>query len=91
MIYYNGYGYNFYYGAYGYYENSPNDKKDNSAAIIGALVTFCCICPIIYCLICKYCGDDDDEIMDSEEIIEERVEVTTVTTHNQGGYRHKDY
>ena len=24
MTYYNGYGYNFYYGAYGYYQDSPN-------------------------------------------------------------------
>ena len=27
LIYYNGYGYNFYYGAYGYYETSPNDAE----------------------------------------------------------------
>ena len=27
---------------------------------MGALVTFCCICPIVYCIVCKYCGDDDD-------------------------------
>jgi len=25
LIYHNGYGYNFYYNKYGYYENSPND------------------------------------------------------------------
>ena len=88
MIYYNGYGYNFYYGAYGYYENSPNDQRDNAATIIGALVTFCCICPIVYCLVCKYCGDDDEEELSEYE---EKVEVhqTTTTTHHHGGS--KDY
>jgi hypothetical protein len=60
MIYYNGYGYNFYYGKYGYYENSPNDMENNTGTIIGALVTFCCVFPILYFIVCKYCGEDDD-------------------------------
>jgi hypothetical protein len=91
MIYYNGYGYNFYYGKYGYYENSPNDMENNTGTIIGALVTFCCIFPILYCIVCKYCGEDED----IEESVEERVEVathTTTLTHNQNnGGNNSDY
>ena len=75
MIYFNGYGYNFYYNKYGYYENSPNDVETNTGTIIGGLVFSFCIFPIMYCLVCKYCGDDD-----GEDSVEERVEKTTVTT-----------
>ena len=28
LVYYDGYGYNFYYGDYGYYEYSLNEEKD---------------------------------------------------------------
>ena len=41
-IYYDGYGYNFYYGKYAYYESSPNDV--NYADIITAIFTVLCIC-----------------------------------------------
>lgn len=64
--------------------------KDNTATIIGALVTFCCICPIVYCLICKYCGDDDEEHDSMEERVEHEVTtVTTTTVHQDGDHRGK--
>ena len=55
LIYYDGYGYNFYYGAYGYYENSPNDTlsalEEGIVFVIGfafgICVYFCVIQPLI--------------------------------------------
>ena len=41
-IYYDGYGYNFYYGKYAYYENSPNDT--NYVDIVTTILTLGCIC-----------------------------------------------
>ena len=42
ITYYNGYGYNFYYGEYNYYEFSPNDEEPNYSefwfAIAGVLI-----------------------------------------------------
>jgi hypothetical protein len=35
LTYYDGYGYNFYYGKYGYYEFSINDKEEFGAAAVG--------------------------------------------------------
>ena len=35
MVYYNGYGYNFYYGQYGYYEYSVNQRPESSGSVIG--------------------------------------------------------
>lgn len=41
-IYYNGYGYNFYYGLYGYYETSENDKRSEIPAILIMCCMLCC-------------------------------------------------
>ena len=45
QIYYNGYGYNFYYGKYGYYQDSSNGG--GSGGIVGIIVVIliiaCCI------------------------------------------------
>lgn len=35
IVYYNGYGYNFYYGQYGYYEYSVNQRPESSGSVIG--------------------------------------------------------
>ena len=40
-IYYDGYGYNFYYGAFAYYETSPNDTNYNE--IITGILTIICL------------------------------------------------
>ena len=45
QIYYNGYGYNFYYGKYGYYQDSPN--AGGAGGVVGIIVVLliiaCCI------------------------------------------------
>jgi hypothetical protein len=38
MVYYDGYGYNFYYATYAYYENSKNEIYVNTDLIIGIIV-----------------------------------------------------
>jgi len=50
MIYYDGYGYNFYYGQYGYYEYSVNDEESSGwvAAVFVPLFFCCAICIICF-------------------------------------------
>lgn len=50
--YYDGYGYNFYYGQYAYYEDSPNDSE-NMGYIIAMSVCTGCMFPLLICI--KYC------------------------------------
>jgi hypothetical protein len=38
LIYYDGYGYNFYYGEYGYYEYSVNESRGGSSGSLWALI-----------------------------------------------------
>lgn len=49
QTYYDGYGYNFYYGAYGYYQNSPTDIDFSNLivtiVIAASLILVCCLCP----------------------------------------------
>ena len=65
MIYYNGYGYNFYYGNYGYYEYSvhPEPESDTEGLVMflvmcGSVCLFCS--PCIY-IRCAACWQDKDE------------------------------
>ena len=48
-IYYDGYGYNFYYGKYGYYETSPTDVDAGNVVIILIItlttIALLCCCP----------------------------------------------
>ena len=63
-IYYNGYGYNFYYGAYGYYESSPNPKEpDNTMTliVIYAIAVGIVICCGWRCHKGSICSWDNDE------------------------------
>ena len=47
--YYDGYGYNFYYGEYSYYEDSPNGPKEgNMNTVLGITITAI----IIFCYAC---------------------------------------
>ena len=85
MIYYNGYGYNFYYGQYGYYQDSPNDCYDCNGSsdviiMIVIMLLCCCICAVLFSSLSN----------ETEEFeYEEGVEVTTVVTvKHRGGNRH---
>ena len=57
MIYYNGYGYNFYYGNYGYYEYSQHpDEPEQLNLLVFFLVTagsFCVLCSPCMYIRCK--------------------------------------
>ena len=41
MVYYDGYGYNFYYGTYGYYDYSVNPPEINGAAKVVIFIVVC--------------------------------------------------
>ena len=43
-MYYDGYGYNFYYGAYAYYETSTNDTNYTEIMTIVASLLCMCLC-----------------------------------------------
>ena len=48
IVYYDGYGYNFYYGRYGYYEYSVNQRPESSAgSAIGSLIGCLCCCIVV--------------------------------------------
>ena len=57
-IYYNGYGYNFYYLQYGYYQDSPNSYGANGAeptnyiGVIFVVIIICC-CIGLCCFLSK--------------------------------------
>ena len=81
LVYYDGYGYNFYYGRYGYYEYSINQTpQDQGNPVVGIVITaICCMCAIgtiIYCI--KTSRDEEGSEYGgseygSEVIIEEEV------------------
>jgi hypothetical protein len=50
MTYYDCYGYNFYYGGYGYYEYSVHPKEGTSAAtnFLMATIFICMFCGVNY-------------------------------------------
>lgn len=52
MIYFNGYGYNFYTEKYGYYENSPNTPIDKTALYVTGSISICVFLCIAAC--CAY-------------------------------------
>lgn len=95
ITYYNGYGYNFFYGAYGYYEYSVNPTgevaSNTPAEVIICCVLFIAFICLIVCIIKKRIrGGYDSDIYDEasfhtdtrEQIV---VEETKVVTHlNQG-------
>ena len=61
--YYNGYGYNFYYGKYGYYQNSPNEVYVSSSGspLVGIIMLLCCcgcFCALIF--LCRKCNGSND-------------------------------
>ena len=47
-IYFNGYGYNFYYGAYGYYQDSLNDKEPLTGVLVKLLVIVIFMAALIF-------------------------------------------
>ena len=63
IIYYDGYGYNFYYGEYGYYEYSVNEREqDQKGTIIfvGLILAICCL--IFFRYMCKKgCKSNDND------------------------------
>ena len=80
-VYYDGYGYNFYYGAYAYYETSPNDT--DYGEIMGMVLIIVCIC-------CCMASQGYRSIMspDEHDDMEIRSEVVTTTyTVDQNGNR----
>ena len=50
MVYYDGYGYNFYYGDYGYYEYSVNTPESaNGGSLVGYyFLTYCVLAGVTY-------------------------------------------
>ena len=54
LEYTNGYGYNFYYGQYGYYEYSINDSRSDGANVAAAVIAFCCL--FMSCACCLFYG-----------------------------------
>ena len=83
-IYYNGYGYNFYYGKYGYYQNSPNavvhvrrsGGGGNTGLFFICFVAFICVCVCLIMVICRNKkGAIDEEVFEEEtdEVVEETV------------------
>lgn len=62
MVYYDGYGYNFYYGTYDYYDYSVNEQDPNIRVNVNAkgggggggvvvlviLIICCCFCGLVY-------------------------------------------
>jgi hypothetical protein len=80
-IYYNGYGYNFYYRKYGYYASSPNASivvhsggGGAGGAIGGILICCCFIGIVVWCSMTGRCKGSDDEEIVEEEVVEEVVE-----------------
>ena len=74
--YYDGYGYNFYTGKYGYYETSevPTDWADIATAVG---IVFCCVCCSVIQAI-RSCTDKDDEDYESEEGKKKNIKVVEV-------------
>ena len=69
VVYYDGYGYNFYYGDYGYYEYSVNEKESSGGGIIGTLIAVAFIIGIIYLYLkikAKLLGQEEQEEPDSD-------------------------
>lgn len=88
VIYYDGYGYNFYYGAYGYYEDSPNPYPAMSTGAIVAIVVIlvcccCCVCGYFCAKLSKNASDTNNkvEVSQSEQLdfIADAEEVTHTT------------
>ena len=71
-IYYDGYGYNFYYGKYAYYENSPNDV--NYVDVITTVLTIACM---LFCIVFNIWGKyrDEEENQNKVQVIEKVVYV----------------
>lgn len=70
-MYYDGYGYNFYYGNYGYYEYSEHPPAPANETTLAIIMGAGCLC---FCLCGCYMVYRDEQ--DEDESIE--VEVTTV-------------
>lgn len=73
MIYYNGYGWNFYYNKGNYYADSPNAVYVSSGGggIVGAIVGViicCCIVACIWAAVTGKCGNTVVEEDDGEEV-----------------------
>jgi hypothetical protein len=81
VVYYDGYGYNFYYGRYGYYDYSINQipvymappPSANSTAIAGLVV--CCVCvgcivkAILFCRSQNKPTDVENEEDEDEKVV----------------------
>ena len=54
MVYYDGYGYNIYYGTYGYYEYSVNPSPDTYSGSSGGgggiagVIVYLCFCLVAF-------------------------------------------
>jgi hypothetical protein len=97
LVYYNGYGYNFYYGRYGYYEYSinqtdPGQTNDLAGVIILIVCCGCVIGSIIYLIKTHKYEEGDEEYgsedYGSEEVVEEvHIEEKHYNPHaQQPGY-----
>lgn len=77
ITYYDGYGYNFYYGAYGYYEFSVHSSRSGSmGSIIGTIVGLIVLIAIII-ILCRVCNCQVSEVEVYEDPYEEEVITTT--------------
>ena len=87
LTYYDGYGYNFYYGQYGYYEYSVNDVQ--VGALFEILESFFIIVIAVIIFVIKRRaaaqGGDDSDREYTQEVVEEKVvtETVTTTTHHE--------
>lgn len=95
LVYYDGYGYNFYYGRYGYYEYSVNQTPEGEDPLVGAIITGVCL--LCSCGMIAYCiyesreeSDEEEEYYGSEygseEVIEEEVVIEEKHHDGQPGY-----
>lgn len=84
-IYYDGYGYNFYYGGYAYYEYSTHPTATSSIITYVLSITVAVIC--FGCICWSFCSENLDyqveEEVEEESYYEEYDHVTTTTTHTK--------
>ena len=74
QTYRDGYGYNFYYGNYGYYEYSEHPPAPTDESTIATVLALACICFCLCgCLMVYRDEEDRDEDSMPVEIVEENV------------------
>ena len=71
-VYYDGYGYNFYYGEYNYYEYSVNPNSDDWMIYVICIILYICFSG------CKQCLGDRTTSTVVETVVETKTETVVV-------------